>query len=551
MTDLTELADEYYEFRQSTEQVRLLWDGNTEHLEKWDDFSPEGVASRQASLRAFADRAEALVIDQTDLTALALRDTVIHSARAEVATSLWEAELRMPHPSMGLEPAMVVFLSQFRLVTREHGEAYLEKMRGIPAALAQVTATAEWAAERGRVALTSHLVQAADDIQDYLSGPAGPDEPLAGQAPPVDLPPDEAAAWKEDLLEIVRDVARPALATFGESMRGLARRGRDDDHPGLTHLEGGDEAYADAIEAHTSFRRSARDIHDLGLERVAMLEDEYRAVAGPLLETRDIAEIYTRLRDDEAQKYRDGQELVRDALAALDRASAVAPQWFRTLPTSPCVGSEASDGAMAFYSAPDVDTGKPGEFFFNTVDPTAWSRFELEAIAFHESVPGHHLQLALHAEATHLHKVHRHLWDVGYGEGWGLYSERLSDEMGLYSSDLTRVGMLAADSLRACRLVVDTGMHGLGWSRSAAIEYMRAHSPLSESQIAAEVDRYICWPAQALGYMVGRLEIQAARAEAEAAGLSVQDFHDVALGYGMVPLRTLRTLVRAAAEAAK
>jgi uncharacterized protein (DUF885 family) len=171
---------------------------------------------------------------------------------------------------------------------------------------------------------------------------------------------------------------------------------------------------------------------------------------------------------------------------------------------------------------------------------------EAEALAFHESIPGHHLQIAIAQELTGLPAFRRHLGPTAYFEGWGLYTERLSDEMGLYSGALDRFGILSFDAWRACRLVVDTGMHAFGWSRDRAIEYMRAHTALGENNIANEVDRYIVWPGQALAYKTGQLEILRLRIEARASmgpRFDIRGFHDAVLGGGALPLATLREVV--------
>ena len=208
------------------------------------------------------------------------------------------------------------------------------------------------------------------------------------------------------------------------------------------------------------------------------------------------------------------------------------------------MAAEVEQGALAFYSKPIPEVGKPGRFFFNTSDPSAWKTFQLEAVTFHESIPGHHLQLALVVETDDIHGVHTDLPVTVYAEGWGLYTERLADEMGLYSSELDRIGMLAADSMRACRLVTDTGIHALGWSRDRAIQYVLDHSPLSRRIAMGEIDRYIGMPGQALSYMIGRLEIDRIRSEAEQRpGFEIKAFHDAVLSHGMVPLGTLRDLV--------
>jgi uncharacterized protein (DUF885 family) len=184
----------------------------------------------------------------------------------------------------------------------------------------------------------------------------------------------------------------------------------------------------------------------------------------------------------------------------------------------------------------------------NTTDPTSWGTFEVQSTAFHEGIPGHHLQIAIAQElGDSIPAFRRNGFISAYGEGWALYTERLADEMGLYSAELDRVGMLQADSIRACRLVVDTGMHSLGWSRQQRIDYMAENAPMAMHTIVEEIDRYLSFPGQAVSYMIGRIEIQQMRAEAETSlgdDFDIKGFHDVVLGSGCVPLPTLARLVK-------
>jgi uncharacterized protein (DUF885 family) len=196
---------------------------------------------------------------------------------------------------------------------------------------------------------------------------------------------------------------------------------------------------------------------------------------------------------------------------------------------------------MAFYTAPSADGTRAGTFYFKSSNPSAWARFQLEVTTFHEAVPGHHLQLAL-AQERNLHPVLGELEVASYGEGWGLYAERLADEMGLYSSPLQRLGMLTLDSLRATRLVVDTGLHAMGWSRDRAINFMLENTAQGIDNTEAEIDRYIATPGQATSYMIGRLEIERSRDRAQrrlGERFSIREFHDIVLGNGMTPLDEL------------
>ena len=203
---------------------------------------------------------------------------------------------------------------------------------------------------------------------------------------------------------------------------------------------------------------------------------------------------------------------------------------------------EEQHSTIAYYREPPEDGSRPGRYYINTYAPETRPRYEAEALAFHEAVPGHHLQVAIGQELDGLPSFRRHAETTAFVEGWGLYAERLSDDMGLYSADLDRIGMLSYDAWRASRLVVDTGMHALAWSRSAAIEFMTAHTALGLNNIANEVDRYIGWPGQALAYKIGQLEIRRLRSEAEAAlgdAFDIRRFHDAVLGHGALPLSVL------------
>ncbi len=264
-----------------------------------------------------------------------------------------------------------------------------------------------------------------------------------------------------------------------------------------------------------------------------------------------LTDTLARLREDGRLYFGSREEVFAKADSALARAGEAMAQWFGLLPRAPCevvrMGAhEEKHSSIAYYRQPATDGSRPGQYFVNTYAPETRPRYEAEALAYHEAIPGHHLQIAIGQELEGLPEFRRHLGPTAFFEGWGLYTERLSDEMGLYSADLDRFGILSFDAWRACRLVVDTGMHALGWSREQAIDYMAAHTALGRNNIANEVDRYIVWPGQALAYKTGQLEIQRLRGEAQAAlgdRFEIKAFHDAVLGNGAVPLATLRDLV--------
>ena len=270
--------------------------------------------------------------------------------------------------------------------------------------------------------------------------------------------------------------------------------------------------------------------------RRALGESEFPAIA-------------ERLRSDPSLRFTTSAEIVDVAERALQRAQAAQADWFPARDLPPCVIEQINpidarnSTAMAYYRPPAVDGSRPGAHVLLATDPAERFRFEYEALAFHESVPGHHLQLAT-AQQLDLPRYRRHL-DVeacSFNEGWGLYSERLAEEMGLYSDDLSLLGMLSFSALRACRLVIDTGVHSRGWTREQSVEFMYAHTATTREHVASEVDRYICWPGQALAYQVGKREIVRLRERARAElgdRFDLREFHGVVLGSGALPLPVL------------
>jgi uncharacterized protein (DUF885 family) len=360
----------------------------------------------------------------------------------------------------------------------------------------------------------------------------------------------DADAFRGRLQESLERSVRPGMAAYRDALRDHALPiARPEERCGLSWLTDGEDAYNRTLRYYTTTGKTAQEIHEIGLAQVAKLADEYRALGPEVVGSDDLQQIFEAMRTDPKLHFEHADELVEQSRVALARAEAAMGDWFEVVPQAPCAVSGTEVGAKAFYYPPATDGSRGGTFFVNTVDPETWGRFELEAMAFHEGVPGHHLQLAIAAELPDsMPDFRKHLHNSAYAEGWGLYTERLSDEMGLYSSAVDRMGMYSADSMRACRLVVDTGLHAFGWSRQQAIDYMVANSPLTEGVCRPEVDRYICSPGQATSYMIGRLEIQRMRAEAEqrqGAAFDIKKFHSAVLDGGSLPLDVLDRVVAA------
>lgn len=338
-----------------------------------------------------------------------------------------------------------------------------------------------------------------------------------------------------------------AFATFLRDE--LLPAARDGESIGLSGMTGGDACYQARIQRFTSLNFSAEEIHQMGLDELERIHQELAVLGEKVLGTSNRTEITERLRTDPSLRFESSEQVQAAAETALQRAQQMMPDWFGMLPQADCVvvpipDYEAPYSTIAYYS--QATDSKPGEYFINTSEPETRPRFEAEVLAWHEAIPGHHLQIAIARELRALPAFRRYMESTVFVEGWALYTERLADEMGLYSSDLDRIGMLSFDLWRASRLVVDTGIHAMGWSREQAIDFMLDATVLAPNNIDNEVDRYISWPGQALGYKIGQLEMWRLRHLAESKlgkQFDIQAFHDVILGGGALPLDILATRV--------
>jgi uncharacterized protein (DUF885 family) len=327
---------------------------------------------------------------------------------------------------------------------------------------------------------------------------------------------------------------------------------RGEDAVGLSALPNGAGCYEALVQGYTTLQRPPADLHQTGLDELEKIHEEFRVIGQRALGTSDVPEIFERLRTDPALYFETEEEVEAKAAEALQRAAEAMGDAFGRLPQAACVirrvpDYEAPYSTIAYYRQPNPDGSKPGEYFVNVYAPETRPRHEAEVLAFHESIPGHHLQIAISQELDALPAFRKHGGQTAFVEGWALYTERLSDEMGLYSGDLDRLGMLSFDAWRASRLVVDTGIHHLGWTRAQAEDFMRENTPLADNNIVNEVDRYINTPGQALAYKIGQLTIWQIRRDAEAAlgeAFSLPAFHDAVLGAGAIPLPILESRIQ-------
>lgn len=549
--DLKRLGDEYWEFTLRSEPTSASLRGFHKYDAELEDLSRQAEDEHIDTLERIAVAAQALDIGSLTADEQVSREVLIF----EASTKAEDLRSRMAEfavdPFTGIQVVYQQLAGQIPITEPDHAEAAVEKWSKVGRMIDQAIGRLRQGVARDRTPPRIGAEKALAQIDTYLKSPIESDAFVNLTAPPA-WNDDQVAAWRERLAEQVRAVVRPGFRRYRAAIADeVMPRARPPERSGVVWLSDGTEVYSRAIRRHTSLDRTAIDIHNAGLADIAELGIEYAELGQSVLGTDKVASIYERLRDDEALRFADPGDIVSAAQCAMDRATKAVPEWFGTLPKAPCVMAEmppvgADDAPLAFYLPAAEDGSRPGMYFVNTTSPTTRTRFESEALAFHESIPGHHLQLTVAQELQGVPDFRRNAFITVFHEGWGLYSERLADEMGLYSGDLERFGTLSFDSWRASRLVVDTGIHALGWSRQEAIDYMVANSPQATNNIVNEVERYIAWPGQALAYKTGQREMFRARNRAiDTMGdrFDIRAFHDTLLGSGSVPMGTMHRLV--------
>lgn len=548
---LSGLAHRYWEFVSRYLPTEAFLRGDHRFAGEIEDRTRATEDEAISELETIATAAE-----EVDPVSLSGPERVTRAVLAHVAGSE-AAELRSRYAELAVNPVLGFHVElpssspQFPIDEPEHAAAVTLRYRKIAPMIDEAVKRLRQGVARDRTPPAVAVEKTIAQIDGYLRSPAGEDLFMQVRSPAA-FTEYQDAAWRTELLEVVEKSIRPAYQAYRDALAGeILPKARPPERSGVVWLPDGGEVYERAIARHTTLDTTPMAVHQIGLDAIASLADEYRDLGGRVLGTTDLAGIFDRLRNDPTLRFTSSDAVRSHAEAALSRAREAIPNWFGRLPQADCVVVDipevvAKDATIAYYLPPASGGARPGSFYLNVSEPETRTIFESEALAFHESIPGHHLQIAIAQELEALPEFRRHTWITAYGEGWGLYTERLGDEMGLYSGDLERLGILSFDSWRAGRLVVDTGLHALGWSRQEAIDYLLANSPLAPNNIVNEVERYIGWPGQALAYKTGQQEIMRLRAEAQSAlgpAFDIRGFHDVVLSSGGVTLPVLRSLV--------
>lgn len=547
--DLSTLLRDHWSWRLEREPVWATTRGDRRNDSKLSDGSHAAVMRRLEDHKGFVARAQALsgLSAADEITRSLFVQTLENSiAQAVCENHLWSVS-SMSNAVNGLGRLP----KRHPIETTEHAETLLLRYGAIAGYIDDRIANLRAGKRKGLVANAETLRRLVAMIDGLLAKPTSEwrlAEPVTSVKKVAAIPEADKTRLSAAFAAALDSTVKPAFTRYRDLVRDeLIPSARGADAEGIGALPNGAACYRARIRRHLGMDRSPEELHKLGLKEIEKINGEMVALGNKLFGLTDMASVVEKLRTDKSLYYEDEKAIVDKAKASLAAAERAMPKFFGRTPTIKCEvvpipEAQAPFSTIAYYQPPEEGSGKPGEYFINTYKPEVRPRFEMEVLAFHEAIPGHHLQLALSHEARALPAFRRFGGSTAFIEGWALYTERLSDEMGLYSGDLDRMGMLSYDAWRAARLVVDTGLHALGWDRARAEKYMLEHTALAPANIRNEVDRYINWPGQALAYKFGQLEMWRLRREAEAAlgdKFDIRGFHDAVLANGAVTLPVL------------
>jgi uncharacterized protein (DUF885 family) len=537
------LSDRFWEGVLELNPTTATFYGDARYADRLEDPSPEGRAKARDLMQRTADAAAAIPIEGLSTEERITRDML--QVIGELAVEEDDQGLHQLRvvDQMGGPQQLLPQLTSFQPVdSPERLEAFIARLQAYPAFMQANADILREALGTGLTAPSIVTERTIAQMERMLAIPI--DEAIIPSS--VQGASD---ADRERIRDIVRDVVYPADMAFLEALRGEYRHASREE-PGIWSAPNGEQLYRTAIRSWTTLEMDPHEIHEIGHGELETIEAERREIARAAGFGDDTAAYRASLDADAANTPGTKDELVARAREDIERAMAVAPKFFGRLPKAGCEVRAVEeykerDAPFAYYYPPSGTGTRDGIYYANGYDLPSRKYTKLASTTYHEAAPGHHFQITLEMEHPTLNTFRRlgaRIVGGAYVEGWGLYSERLADEMGLYRSEAERFGMLDGQAWRAARLVVDTGLHALRWERQRSIDFLRDDAGLSETDAVIETDRYICWPGQALTYKLGQRQIEALRreiTERDGSRFDLREFHDQVLGHGSLPLATL------------
>ncbi len=546
-SELETLFEEEWQYRLQTNPMMARGMGETVENLTLPDMSLESLAAHARFYEAMLEKLNA--IDTKNLTTEAMVNYQIF--RDQVSNQIAEFNYGMyqiPFNSdSGFYSALARAQNNFNFETIEEYQQYLQLLESWPNYVKQQMTHMQMGLDRGFTQPQAILSTLPDRVYSYITDDIGES---VFYRPFKRFPDAISAADKQRLEQQAKSVISNSVNAGYQSLGDFFKEvyiPNAKTSIGASELPQGRAFYENRIRHYTTLEMTADEIHQIGLNEVARIRSEMESIIKKTEFDGTFADFLQFLRTDPRFYAKTEEQLLEKASRIAKRADAALPAFFKHLPRTP-YGVEPVPKELA----PNYTTGRyvrasrngkrPGYYWVNTYALDKRPLYELEALSLHEAVPGHHLQIALNQELDNLPNFRQYSYLSAFGEGWGLYSEWLGIEMGFYQNPYSDFGRLTYEMWRAVRLVVDTGMHAMGWSREKALAYLADNTALSLHNVRTEIDRYISWPGQALSYKIGELTIKRLRADAEKQlgnAFDIRDFHDVVLRHGAVPLNVL------------
>ncbi|MDH3350506.1 MAG: DUF885 domain-containing protein [Gammaproteobacteria bacterium] len=544
--DFSALLDEAWERHLVENPLFASELGDRRYNDRWPDNSLDAIETRQQETRAFLQRLYG--IDRSALSTAEQLNYELFRRSLQDRADLFEFNAHLlPFSHSGGVQNLDDKATRLRFSTLKDYEDWLARLGQVDIVIKQTIDLAERGRKSGMMPPRILMQRIPDQIAMQLV-----DAPEASPFYKVfaELPESLTDADRQQLRllarETIADTVLPAYRRLDKYFSGTylpASR----DSIGLSELPGGDDWYAQLVRQFTTTQMSADHIHRLGLDEVRRIRDEMQEIIDELDFAGSFQDFLVFLREDPQFYFDNPQDLYQAYLATSKRIDPELVRLFGKLPrmpygVKPIPESMAADTTTAYYSRPAADGSRAGIYWVNLYKPEVRPKYEIEVLSVHEAMPGHHLQIALQQELPDIPNFRRFMGFTAFVEGWGLYSESLGPELGLYKDPYARFGALTYEMWRAVRLVVDTGIHYKGWTRQQAIDFFKDNAAKTEFDIINEIDRYIGRPGQALAYKIGQLRIQTIRNRAELAlgdRFDIRAFHDELLGGGALPLDIL------------
>jgi uncharacterized protein (DUF885 family) len=543
---LTKVLDDHWEYSLSRapEFASLL--GDKRWNDKISDFSSAAIQADLAKARGFIARLEAIDTAGFPEQEALNRDLLLENLNDEVEGAKLRPWLMPVSQISGIHLILPQLPSLLTFESAKDFDDLIARYRQYPRAFDQTIALMREGMAAGLMPPKFLLEKVVAQVEG-IAGTKAEESPFTQHLAklPESIPEAERERIRRETIAAVRDHTLPAYARFGKFVKEeYAPKGRSE--PGLWSLPDGAARYAWAVQQSTTTDRTPEEIHRIGLQEVARIEQEMLGIARKLGH-RDLASFNAEIERKPELKARSREHILELYRQHIDAMYAKLPELFGRLPRAKVevVAIEEfreKEAAGAQYIPGAPDGSRPGRVLVNTGEAESRKTISMESTAYHEGVPGHHLQLTISQELPELPPFRQQGGYTAFAEGWALYSERLGKEVGFYQDPYSDYGRLQDEMLRAIRLVVDTGFHAKKWSRDDVVKFFREHSAIDEVDVQSETDRYIVWPGQALAYKIGQLKILELRERARQAlgeGFDVREFHDEVLGAGALPLGVL------------